>query len=228
MKYPAGTKLKCVVPGCNCVGTFTVPEGIYDWNEDWQPVAPAVTLDVAQVPAMGRFPPQAGDVWIWDHGPYANGREQTFTGVRNDHGQYMTVEGVNAFVDYQFSERLTFVRYGSPVAAAPRAPAPMEAPLEVPAQKGALRVPFGTGSSPTFIGIDWAKPPEPGEILQWRIPKCDKWEVVIARDAAARVRRTMETGPGIAAKALAPEPWRPSVPDDFWIPDVGEHGERKP
>lgn len=42
------------------------------------------------------------------------------------------------------------------------------------------------------------------------------------------VRALLETGPGIAAKSLAPEPWRPSCPDDFWIPDVGEHGERKP
>lgn len=68
--------------------------------------------------------------------------------------------------------------------------------------------------------VDWSPmPPMDPDAFKWLTSLTPaQWERAFARYA--------ERGPGIAAKSLALEPWRPSVDPDHWIPDVGEYGTR--
>jgi len=168
MKYPVGTKLKCVgCKDCGVIATVDNQAREWDWDTDWQPVAPAVTLDMAP----RGFIRYEGSI----------------------DGQNWTPVPLDRLLNSGL--RYSRVVYGD---AAPQAPAPMEAPR------------FSYDDTTTECPTCRAKPGSP---------------TVCGHCLARRA----EHGVGIvAAKSLTPEPWRPSCPDDHWIPDVGEHGERKP
>lgn len=174
-------------------------------NEKLGPLA-AVQGGEAAKP-VGRFPPQAGDVWS------LGGWLRVFTGERHvfransDIEGWVThnEEGLGIGVGWCASEAftdgtLTFVSYGT---ASPSPVAPTVQPVPVKPTR------FSYDEDTHECPMCAAKPGSP---------------TLCGRCLARRA----ECSTGIAAKRLAVEPWRPSVDPDHWIPDVGEHGTRRP